>query len=71
MGNDDSIVVRMTLILVKSMPVFILDFRIAAADLFAKGRKNATLDFMLEVARKQTNNSESVLKECSLGSDAF
>ena len=52
-GNEDSIVVRMTFILLKSTPVFISDLRIAAADLLAQCRKNATLDFMLEVARKQ------------------
>ena len=63
MGNDDSIVVRMALVPVKSLPDFISDLRISAADLLAQGRKNATLDFMLAVAGKQTNNTESVPKE--------
>ena len=63
MGNEDSIVVRMALVPVKSLPDFISDFRISAADLLAQGRKNATLDFMLAVAGKQTNNTESVPKE--------
>ena len=63
LGSDDSIVVRMTLMPVKSLPAFISDLRISAADLLAQGRKNETLDFMLAVAGKQTNNTESVPKD--------
>jgi len=63
MGNEDGLVVRMTLIHMKVMRAFLSDLRIAAAELLAQGRKNATLDFMLAVAGKQTNNTESVPKE--------
>ena len=65
MGNEDSIVVRMTLIPRNSMSAFISDLRIAVADLLGQGRRNALLDFMLQVALKQFELREAEAKKRS------
>ena len=60
LGNEDAIMVRMSVLPVASLTEFGSDLRIAAADLLAQGKKNMSLEAVLTMLAKEENKREGV-----------